>query len=78
MQPNKGKSLIILRICNELLRRASRTRNTQLCGRIRAFLADVFPIDERSGLNLMGAYNTDNVTRYDKGREIEEYQRNKD
>lgn len=71
MLPNKGKGLTLLRICNELIRRSSKTRNTVFCGRIRLFLASIFPPDERSGVNLNKEYNLDNVTLYET-KETEE------
>ncbi|KAF8948854.1 hypothetical protein BGZ47_002014 [Haplosporangium gracile] len=58
----KGKGLSFLRICNELLRRLSKAKNTVLCGRILMLLSSVFPITERSGVNLKGEFNTENVT----------------
>ncbi|KAK3843330.1 MAG: THO complex subunit 1 transcription elongation factor-domain-containing protein [Linnemannia gamsii] len=58
----KGKGLSLLRICNELLRRLSKAKNTVLCGRILMLLSSVFPITERSGVNLKGEFNTENVT----------------
>ncbi|KAF9905773.1 hypothetical protein EC991_001311 [Linnemannia zychae] len=58
----KGKGLSLLRICNELLRRLSKAKNTVLCGRILMLLSSVFPITERSGVNLKGEFNMDNVT----------------
>jgi len=53
MLPTKGKGLILLRFCNELLRRVSKTENTVLCGKILMFLASVFPLTERSGIHLL-------------------------
>ena len=41
----------LLRICNDLLRRLSRTQNTVFCGRILLFLAKFFPFSERLQLN---------------------------
>ncbi|KAF9133075.1 hypothetical protein BGW39_010607 [Mortierella sp. 14UC] len=58
----KGKGLSLLRICNELLRRLSKAKNTVLCGRILMLLSSVFPITERSGVNLKGEFNMENVT----------------
>jgi len=55
--PQKGKALYLLRTLNELLRRLSKMGNTTLfCGRILTFLSGVFPMDERSGVNLRGEY----------------------
>lgn len=64
--PGRGKALILLRLCNEALRSLSRTENAELCGRIQIFLASVFPLSERSGVNLKGEYHTDNVTLFDE------------
>ncbi|KAI8613097.1 THO complex, subunit THOC1 [Chytriomyces sp. MP71] len=62
MLPSKGKGLVLLRICNELLRRLSKTRHTVFCGRILLFLTAAFPLTERSGVNLRGDFNVDNTT----------------
>ena len=59
----------ILRMCNDLLRRLSRSQDTVFCGQIRLFLSRYFQLDERSGLNVMSHFNVDNVTSYVK-REI--------
>ena len=47
-------SNILLRMCNSLLRRISRSCHTELCGRVLMFLAAIFPISERSAVNLTG------------------------
>lgn len=60
--PNRGKGLIILRLCNELLRRASKSVDARFCGRILFFLSRVFPLTERSAVNLKGNFNVDNIT----------------
>ncbi len=52
----------MLRLCNELLRRLSKAKNTVFCGRILILLSSVFPLTERSGVNLRGDFNTENVT----------------
>jgi len=55
--PQKGKALIVLRTLNDLLRRLSKMGlNTIFCGRILTFLSAVFPLGERSGVNLRGEY----------------------
>ncbi|CCL98899.1 uncharacterized protein FIBRA_00906 [Fibroporia radiculosa] len=57
MVPQKGKALILLRALNDLLRRLSKMGNTTMfCGRILTFLSRVFPLGERSGVNLRGGY----------------------
>ena len=66
MQPNKGRGLALLRLSNELLRRLSKTTHMAFAGRIRMFLANAFPLSERSGLNLAGTFNTENETHTDE------------
>jgi len=56
-----GKNYL-LRMCNDLLRRLSKSQNTLFCGRIQLFLARLFPLSEKSGLNLMSQFNLDNYT----------------
>lgn len=57
MVPQKGKALILLRTLNDLLRRLSKMGSTTIfCGRILTFLSGVFPLGERSGVNLRGEY----------------------
>ncbi|OSX67145.1 hypothetical protein POSPLADRAFT_1164424 [Postia placenta MAD-698-R-SB12] len=59
MVPQKGKALVLLRTLNDLLRRLSKMGNTTLfCGRILTFLSQVFPLGERSGVNLRGEYGS--------------------
>uniref|UniRef100_S4RFN5 Uncharacterized protein n=1 Tax=Petromyzon marinus TaxID=7757 RepID=S4RFN5_PETMA len=43
-----GKNYL-LRMCNDLLRRLSKSQNTVFCGRIQLFLARLFPLSEKSG-----------------------------
>ncbi|CAG9535333.1 unnamed protein product [Cercopithifilaria johnstoni] len=56
---------MILRMCNDLLKRLSRTVDTSFCGRILVLLAHALPLCEKSGLNLVSHFNLDNVTKYD-------------
>lgn len=58
-----GKNYL-LRMCNDLLRRLSQAQNTVFCGRIQLFLARLFPLSEKSALNLFSQFNSDNVTIY--------------
>ncbi|TGZ84813.1 hypothetical protein EX30DRAFT_337280 [Ascodesmis nigricans] len=66
MEGGKGKALVLLRLCNELLRRLSKAEDTIFCGRILIFLSKSFPIHERSAVNLRGEFNVENVTIYDE------------
>ncbi|KAM9844702.1 THO complex subunit 1 [Aulostomus maculatus] len=63
-----GKNYL-LRMCNDLLRRLSKSQNTVFCGRIQLFLARLFPLSEKSGLNLQSQFNLDNVTVFNKNEE---------
>ena len=63
---SSGK-ILLLRMSNDLLRRLSSAQNTIFCGRIQLFLARLFPLSEKSALNLMSHFNLDNVTTYNKG-----------
>lgn len=65
MEGGKGKALVLLRLCNELLRRLSKAEDTIFCGRILIFLSKSFPIAERSAVNLRGDFNVENVTAFD-------------
>eukprot|EP00850_Spirogloea_muscicola_P001667 SM000006S19432 [mRNA] locus=s6:733374:739060:+ [translate_table: standard] len=62
---SRGK-LLMLRTCNLLLRRLSKTYDVVFCGRILMFLTHFFPLSERSGVNVKGAFNTSNTTAYEK------------
>jgi len=56
---------IILKACNTLLRRLSRSCNPEFCGRVLMFLAAIYPISERSAVNFAGKINTANITDYE-------------
>ncbi len=62
---SNGK-ILLLRMCNDLLRRLSSAQNTIFCGRIQLFLARLFPLSEKSALNLMSHFNLENVTSYNR------------
>ena len=62
---NTKSKLLLLRIANSLLRRLSQERDTVFCGRIQMFLAQAFPLAERSAMNVRGEFNTDNVTSFE-------------
>jgi hypothetical protein len=46
----------LLRICNALLRRLSKAQETVFCGRILMFLANLIPIEDRSGMDPFLTY----------------------
>ncbi|KAK8970863.1 hypothetical protein KSP40_PGU008019 [Platanthera guangdongensis] len=61
----RGK-LVMLRTCNQLLRRLSKANDVVFCGRILMFLAHFFPLSERSAVNFKGVFNISNETKYGK------------
>lgn len=67
----KSTYLVILRSCNELLRRLSRAEDTAFCGRVFIFLFQVFPLGDRSSVNLRGEFHVENVTAYEEDPEEE-------
>ncbi|OTA66546.1 hypothetical protein K449DRAFT_390987 [Hypoxylon sp. EC38] len=60
-----SKKLVILRSCNDLLRRLSRAEDTAFCGRVFIFMFQCFPLGDRSSVNLRGEYHVENVTTYE-------------
>ncbi|KAL7072574.1 hypothetical protein ACQ4LE_008048, partial [Meloidogyne hapla] len=65
---------MILRLCNDLLKRLSRFIDTTFCGRILILLAKSLPLNEKSGLNLPGHFNTQNVTVFDREKKDQQLQ----
>lgn len=65
-----GKNYL-LRMCNDLIRRLSKSQNTVFCGRIQLFLSRLFPLSEKSALNLASQFNLENVTVYAKQEKLE-------
>ncbi|KAL9239215.1 hypothetical protein vseg_013555 [Gypsophila vaccaria] len=61
----RGK-LVMLRTCNQLLRRLSKANDVVFCGRILMFLAHFFPLSERSAVNIKGVFNTSNQTVFEE------------
>ncbi|XP_003701778.1 THO complex 1-like protein Hpr1 [Megachile rotundata] len=72
----------LLRMCNDLLRRLSRSQQTVFCGRILLFLAKFFPFSERSGLNIVSEFNLENFTEFgsekSEGNDLEQVTKDED
>ncbi|KAF2016265.1 hypothetical protein BU24DRAFT_346476 [Aaosphaeria arxii CBS 175.79] len=62
---SKNKDLVILRLCNELLRRLSRAEDPVFCGRVYIFLFQSFPLGDKSSVNLRGNFHVENVTTFE-------------
>ncbi|KAH0565656.1 hypothetical protein GP486_000946 [Trichoglossum hirsutum] len=66
----KAIHLVILRFCNELLRRLSRAEDTVFCGRVFIFLFQSFPLGDRSSVNLRGEFHVENTTTFDESPQM--------
>ncbi|KAJ1721361.1 hypothetical protein LPJ53_004114 [Coemansia erecta] len=60
-----GKGIVMLRMCNALLRRIPQASMAELAGRVQLFVANSFALSERSGVNLRGDSDTTHVARAD-------------
>ena len=63
---NSLSKLKLLQLCNRILQRCSQQLDTRFSGRILMFLASACPLSERSGVNVAGAFNEENVTEFEK------------
>lgn len=59
----------LLRTCNVLLKRLSKSQDAALCGRVLMFLSKFLPLTERSGVNMYGTFHTENVTHLEEVQE---------
>ncbi|KAF1947734.1 nuclear matrix protein [Clathrospora elynae] len=62
---SKNKDLVILRSCNELLRRLSRAEDPVFCGRVYIFMFQSFPLGDKSSVNLRGNFHVENMTTFE-------------
>ena len=65
--------LRLLAMCVALLRRLSKAEHAVLAGRVLLFLAHVYPLADRSGLNTKGELNAANVTRFEDEAEFNQH-----
>ena len=79
LDDTKGDSKFVqaalLRCCNTLMQRLSKSTDLLLCGRVLMFLSHVLPLSEKSGVNLKGEFNKGNVTEYEEELQGEEADR---
>eukprot|EP00043_Microstomoeca_roanoka_P003009 m.41935 g.41935 ORF g.41935 m.41935 type:complete len:588 (+) comp11873_c0_seq1:233-1996(+) len=59
----------LVRLINGLKRRLSRTQDIELSGRLLMFLASIFPMSDKSGVNLVSNVNIANKTSFDETAE---------
>ena len=65
----------LLRCCNTLMQRLSKSTDLLLCGRVLMFLSHVLPLSERSGVNLKGEFNKGSIAEYEETLQGEEAER---
>lgn len=59
----KASRFVLLKACNKLLRKLSnRDRDAAFAGEVMTLLSTVFPLSERSAVNVLGTFNVTNVT----------------
>eukprot|EP00158_Paraphelidium_tribonemae_P005449 Partr_v1_DN27346_c2_g1_i2_m46511 putative tHO complex len=61
---NSERGGLFLQISNEMLKRLSRVGHPVVCGRILGILACMYPLGDRSGVNLKGSF-VDNEIRFE-------------
>ncbi|KAK8238314.1 THO complex subunit 1 transcription elongation factor-domain-containing protein [Phyllosticta capitalensis] len=61
-----SKRIVVLRFCNELLRRLSRAEDAVFCGRVFIFLFQTFPLGDKSSVNSRGEFHVENVTVFEE------------
>ncbi|KAJ2734195.1 hypothetical protein IW152_002534 [Coemansia sp. BCRC 34962] len=54
MTATGGKGIVMLKMCNNLLRRIPHSTMSEFAGRVQLFVANSFALSERSGVNLRG------------------------
>ncbi|KAI8324409.1 hypothetical protein GQ54DRAFT_68836 [Martensiomyces pterosporus] len=61
MTATGGKGIVMLKTCNSLLRRIPHATMSEFAGRVQIFVANSFPLSERSGVNLRGDFDRANI-----------------
>ncbi|KAH7046035.1 THO complex, subunit THOC1 [Macrophomina phaseolina] len=61
-----SKRIVVLRFCNELLRRLSRAEDAVFCGRVFIFLFQTFPLGDKSSVNSRGEFHVENATVFEE------------
>ena len=70
MEYQRGRGPILLRLLNDLLRRLPRSQSHSviLSGRILMLLSWVYPLNEKSGVNLRGNFNVGKGVSFSDGK----------
>ena len=75
-----SSKFVLLRICNKLLRQLSnqKAEDAEFAGSIMILLAKVFPLSERSAVNVLGSYNVRKSINTDTSLLLESYEKSGD
>ena len=75
-----SSKFVLLRICNKLLRQLSnqKVEDAEFAGSIMILLAKVFPLSERSAVNVLGSYNVRKSINTDTSLLLESYEKSGD
>lgn len=71
----RSPGIIVIRLCNSLVKRLSKNHDGQFSGQVAMFLARAFPLSEKSGVNIRGTFDLENDTVYDMESESNDYLR---
>ena len=77
---SKGK-MILLRFCNKFLQKLTSKCNKddiEFAGDVLLFLTELFPLSERSALNVTGKYNVENIATFETEEEFQQLQDNEE
>jgi len=66
----RKSNLTMLKLCNSLLRKLSKSHNTAICGRIMMYLSRNWELSDPSAINKGGASNVGNKTVYEDSDEF--------
>jgi THO complex subunit 1 len=69
---NQGSKYVLIRVANKLLKSLSVNAENQaasFAGEISMTLAAVFPLSERSAVNVLGSFHTDNIVKFESMEE---------
>ncbi|KAJ2140288.1 hypothetical protein IW142_005474 [Coemansia sp. RSA 564] len=61
MTATGGKGIVMLKMCNGLLRRIPQATMSEFAGRVQVFVGNSFALSERSGVNLRGDFDRTSV-----------------
>eukprot|EP00842_Homolaphlyctis_polyrhiza_P004819 jgi/Hompol1/5338/HPOL_001233-RA len=58
----QANNLLFLRFCNEYVRRVSKSNHSALRGKMLTLLSNTFSLCDKSGINMRGDFDSENVT----------------